>query len=51
MDVCHEMSQWAPIMADVTASAEHQMYHGMESRVRAMRAARASSNIADAIAA
>jgi len=28
MERCHEISQWAPIIADVTARTEHQMYQG-----------------------
>ena len=26
---CHEISQWPPIMAEVTARTEHQIYQGI----------------------
>ena len=33
MDWCHEMSQWVPTMANVTAATEHQTYQGTFSAV------------------
>jgi len=33
MELCHEMSQCAPMVADVTASVAHQMYQGMPERL------------------
>src|ERR1700746_710822 len=29
MDRCHETSQWAPMVTDVTASVEHHRYQGI----------------------
>src|SRR5690349_4947320 len=49
MELCQEMSQCAPIMAEVTASAEHQMYQGTDSWTRARCTTPAPSNVADAI--
>ena len=27
---CHEISQWIPVIAQVTAATEHQTYHGTD---------------------
>ncbi len=30
MERCQEISQWTPVMAQVTAATEHQTYQGVE---------------------